>query len=72
MYNLWWTKWHWEKPFSKQWYKVKALNQIKIHIPVAQVLQDTMHQTCLSLVYKAEDPQVKLQVTSQLLTKKVF
>jgi hypothetical protein len=43
---------------------VKALNPIEIHIPVAQVLQDPVHQTCLSLVTEDEGPQVKLQVSN--------
>jgi hypothetical protein len=63
MYNLWWTKWHWKKFSSEQWHEVKALNPIKIHILVAQVLQDPVHQMCLSLVTIEEDPQVKFQVT---------
>jgi hypothetical protein len=52
-----------KKLSSEQWYKVKALNPIKIHIPVAQVLQDSVHQMCLSLVTIEEGPQVKFQVT---------
>ena len=54
------NKRHWKKFSSEQWYGVEALNPIKICIPVVQVLQDPVHQMCLSLVTTEESPQGKI------------